>query len=171
MRVVVAPSGCAAAMSTVDSPRYEKGAVHGQYLAPHWNQVFRWQGYAALSEEKELAGWWTTNVKASPTVGTVDQFRFGDEGFNNMKILELVPDRRVKWQCVDGAKEWIGTELTFELREENGVTVVLFAHRGWKEPVEFMHFCSTKWATFLLSLKALCETGAGAPYPDDVAID
>lgn len=126
--------------------------------------------YAALSEEKGLVGWWTKNVKASPMVGAVDQFRFGDRGFNDMQVAELVPGKRVKWQCVDGANEWIGTELTFDLREENGITVVLFAQRGWKEPVEFMHFCSTKWATYLLSLKSLCETGTGAPYPDDVNI-
>lgn len=23
---------------------------------------------------------------------------------------------KIKWQCVNGAKEWIGTELTFDLR-------------------------------------------------------
>jgi hypothetical protein len=37
--------------------------------------------------------------------------------------------------------------------------------------VEFMHHCSTKWATFLMSLQALVETGKGAPYPNDVKID
>jgi len=128
------------------------------------------QVYAALSEQKGLAGWWTKNVKASPKVGAVDQFRFGDHGFNDMKVVELVPGKRVKWQCVDGAKEWIGTELTFDLREEGGITVLLFAQRGWKAPVEFMHYCTTKWATYMLSLKALCETGGGTPYPDDVDI-
>ena len=34
-----------------------------------------------------------------------------------------------------------------------------------------MHHCSTKWATFLMSLKSLVETGKGAPYPNDVLID
>ena len=34
-----------------------------------------------------------------------------------------------------------------------------------------MHHCSTKWAIFLMSLKALVETGKGAPNPDDVKID
>jgi len=126
--------------------------------------------YAALSEEKGLAGWWTKNVKASPTVGAVHQFRFGDRGFNDMEVVELVPGKRVRWKCTNGAKEWIGTELTFDLRAEGGATVVLFAQRGWKEPVEFMHYCSTKWATYLLSLKSLCETGQGTPYPDDVEI-
>jgi uncharacterized protein YndB with AHSA1/START domain len=128
------------------------------------------QVYHALSDEKGLAGWWTTNTKASATVDAIDRFRFGDRGFNDMRVAELVPGKRVKWHCVDGAAEWIGTELTFDLKPDNGLTIVLFAQRGWKEPVEFMHYCSTKWATYLLSLKSLCETGKGAPYPDDVDI-
>src|ERR1700686_2494428 len=128
------------------------------------------QVYHALSDEKGLAGWWTTNTQASAAVGAIDRFRFGDRGFNDMEVVELAPGKRVKWRCVDGAKEWIGTELTFDLKPENSLTVVLFAQRGWKEQVEFMHYCSTKWATYLLSLKLLCETGTGAPYPDDVDI-
>jgi hypothetical protein len=47
---------------------------------------------------------------------------------------------------------------------------VLFAQRGRKEPVEFMHYCSTKWAMYMLSLKLLCETGRGKLYPDDIDI-
>jgi hypothetical protein len=33
-----------------------------------------------------------------------------------------------------------------------------------------MSHCSTKWATFLMSLKAFVETGTGAPHPHDVQI-
>jgi hypothetical protein len=33
-----------------------------------------------------------------------------------------------------------------------------------------MHHCSTKWATFLMSLKGLIETGNGAAFPNDVHI-
>jgi len=47
---------------------------------------------------------------------------------------------------------------------------VLFKHEGWREPVEFMYHCSTKWGSFLLSLKSLVETGVGAPAPRDVQI-
>jgi hypothetical protein len=36
--------------------------------------------------------------------------------------------------------------------------------------VEFIHNCNTKWATYLLSLKALRETGRGTPYSDHVNI-
>lgn len=126
--------------------------------------------FKAVSEEKGLAGWWTRNVTAPPGVGVVLEFRFDDKGYNLMKVLELTPGKRVRWQCVDGAKEWIGTELTFDLREKDGTTVLLFAKRGWKEQVEFMHYCSTKWATYLLGLKKLCEGGEGTPYPDDADI-
>jgi uncharacterized protein YndB with AHSA1/START domain len=89
--------------------------------------------YDALSQQQGLAGWWTVNTKASPTVGTINQFRFGDSGFNDMKFVELVPGKRVKWHCVDGAKEWIGTELIFELQRKNGATIVIFPHCGWRE--------------------------------------
>jgi hypothetical protein len=34
-----------------------------------------------------------------------------------------------------------------------------------------MHHCSTKWATYLMSLNSLAETGKGAPHPEDVKID
>jgi hypothetical protein len=33
-----------------------------------------------------------------------------------------------------------------------------------------MHHCSTKWAYFLLALKAQLEGGRGTPYPDDMKI-
>jgi len=36
--------------------------------------------------------------------------------------------------------------------------------------VEFMGHCSTKWATFLLSLRDLVETGQGKPAPHDLRI-
>jgi hypothetical protein len=78
--------------------------------------------------------------------------------FFGMKILALQPATHVLWQVVDGLKEWIGTNVSWE-------------HQGWKEPVEFMHHCSTKWGIFLMSLKSLAETGKGAPYPNDVKID
>ena len=77
---------------------------------------------------------------------------------------------RVEWQVIGGPEEWIGTTIDWDLRQEGDYTIVLFKHQGWKEPVEFMHHCSTKWATFLLSLKELVETGRGRPAPDDLKI-
>ncbi len=125
--------------------------------------------YSALTTVEGLSGWWATDTDGKTDVGGVLQFRFGPGGFD-MRILELVPDRRVLWEVVDGPAEWIGTTVAWELKQEDEFTIVLFEHKGWAEPVEFMAHCSTKWAVFLLSLKQLLETGTGAPDPHDVKI-
>ena len=74
------------------------------------------------------------------------------------------------WQVVDGPRDWIGTKVSFELTQDDDFTIIPFKHQGWKEPIEFMHHCSTKWALFLMSIKSLVETEKGAPYPNDVHI-
>jgi uncharacterized protein YndB with AHSA1/START domain len=125
--------------------------------------------YEALTTVDGLAGWWTKDTQGDSAVGGVLRFRFDVGGFD-MKVLELQPSQRVLWEVVDGPEEWIGTTVSWDLTQEGEYAVVLFAHQGWKEPVEFMYHCSTKWATFLLSLKSLVETGKGAPAPLDVRI-
>jgi len=126
--------------------------------------------YTALATREGLAGWWTTNTQGESKVGGVLQFRFGAGGFD-MKVLELQPGKRVLWQVVDGPQEWIGTKVSWELKQEDDYAIILFKHQDWKEPVEFMHHCTTKWALFLMSLKSLVETGKGTPDPNDVKID
>ena len=65
--------------------------------------------YAALSTPDGLAGWWTEQVSGGPQVGGVLQFRFGNQGGSDMRVVELSPNSRVVWDCVAGAPEWIGT--------------------------------------------------------------
>jgi uncharacterized protein YndB with AHSA1/START domain len=127
--------------------------------------------YKALTTREGLSAWWTNNTQGETKVGGVLQFRFGAAGGFDMKVLELHPAERVLWQVVDGPKEWIGTKVSWELKKDGDYTIVLFKHQGWKEPVEFMHHCSTKWGVFLMSLKSLLETGKGAPEPHDIKID
>ena len=127
--------------------------------------------FKALTSLEGLSGWWTDDTQGDTEVGGVIKFRFGDFGGFDMKVMALDPAKRVLWEVLDGPGEWIGTKVGFELRQEGDFTIVLFKHEGWREPTESMHHCSTKWATFLLSLKSLVETGKGAPYPHDVRID
>jgi len=126
--------------------------------------------YAALTTLDGLAGWWTEDTTGGTDVGSVIAFRFAAGGFD-MLVRELDSAKRVQWQVVDGPEEWVGTTVSFDLRQEGDYTIVIFKHEGWREPVEFMHHCSTKWATYLMSLKAMVETGKGAPAPRDVKID
>jgi len=132
--------------------------------------------YAALTTTDGLAGWWTEDTKAegdAGEVGGIIRFRFAGApepaGFD-MLVRDLRPGERVLWEVVDGPEEWIGTEVVFELSQEEDFTIVMFAHTGWLEAVPFMNHCSTKWATFLMSLKQLVETGSGQPAPHDVQV-
>ena len=61
------------------------------------------------------------------------------------EVLELDPGKRVLWEVIDGPEEWIGTHVSWDLAHADDYAIVLFKHAGWKEPVEFMHHCSTKW--------------------------
>lgn len=127
------------------------------------------QVYAALTTIEGLSGWWATDTKGQADVGGILEFRFAPGGFD-MKVRELKPSESVLWEVVDGPPEWVGTTVRFDLKQDGDYAIVLFAHEGWREPVEFMYHCSTKWATFLVSLKQLVETGTGAPEPHDLQI-
>ena len=121
--------------------------------------------FDALTTIDGLRSWWVSNAEGNPARGGVIDFRFC-----RMRVLESMPDRKVQWQCISGPPEWIDTEVTFDLQWKEEQTFVLFKHARWKEPVEFMSHCSTKWASFLFSLRDFLETGRGRPTPDDLKI-
>jgi uncharacterized protein YndB with AHSA1/START domain len=130
--------------------------------------------YKALATREGLAAWWTDNTQGESKVGGMLKFRFSAGGSEiggfDMKVLQLQAAKRVLWQVIEGPQEWIGTKISFDLKQAGDHTIVLFKHQDWKEPVEFMHHCSTKWAIYLMSLKSLVETGKGSPNPNDTHI-
>ncbi len=125
--------------------------------------------FEALATVDGLSHWWIVGTTGNPRVGGTLNFSPDSGGFE-MKVVQSEPGEVVKWQCVGGPSEWIGTDLTFRLVQKADHTFVLFTHAGWRDPVEFMHHCSTKWATFLLSLRSWVERGEGRPHPYDVKI-
>jgi len=127
--------------------------------------------YQRLATEDGLRRWWTQDVRGRSAVGDRVSFHFGaPDRFAVMEVCELSADQRVVWRCVEGPEEWIDTHFTFELHRDGDETIVLFTNDGWREPVEFMHHCSTKWASYLISLKHDVETGAGRPFPNDIRL-
>jgi hypothetical protein len=123
--------------------------------------------YDALTTLDGLSGWWMEDTSGDTGLGGVIEFPIGLA----LKVTELDPGRLVRWEVLDGPAEWIGTGIRWDLRQDGDWTIVLLTHQGWREPVEFMHHCSTKWAIYLMSLKSLVETGKGAPDPHDIKID
>jgi uncharacterized protein YndB with AHSA1/START domain len=128
--------------------------------------------YQQLATSEGVASWWTRHVEGESRVGSDLAFWFGGtKPAAVMKVMELVPSQLVAWRCIEGPDDWRGTTLRFDLREEDGRTVVVFTHGDWREPVEFMHHCSTRWAYFLLGLRSGMEGGKATPWPDDEQID
>ncbi|MDQ3002765.1 MAG: SRPBCC domain-containing protein [Fibrobacterota bacterium] len=132
--------------------------------------------YAALATVEGVAGWWTTSTTGSSKPGGSVEVRFltleGKEiGAMAFEVVKLDPSRQVQWRFTSGPDEWLGTDAVFTLSQVDDYTIVIFSHKNWREPVEFMAHCSMKWATFMLSLKELVETGKGKPSPIDIKID
>jgi uncharacterized protein YndB with AHSA1/START domain len=132
--------------------------------------------YAALSTVEGVAGWWTKDTTGESTPGGTFAVRFssptGEEvGKMDIEVLTLNTNEEVRWRVKAGPAEWIGTDVTFDLWQDGDCTIVIFGHRNWRDVVEFMAHCSMKWATFLLSLRQLVETGIGKPSPVDLKID
>jgi uncharacterized protein YndB with AHSA1/START domain len=121
--------------------------------------------YDTLTTTDGLRSWWV-----STAAGDAGQGGTIDFGFCKMQVIAAVPGKLVEWRCVDGPPEWVGTTVRFELDWKKDQTFILFNHANWKEPVEFMHHCSTKWATFLLSLRDMLERSSGRPTPRDLKI-
>lgn len=127
--------------------------------------------YDELATRDGVARWWTREVEGESRAGGTLAFRFGGpEPAAVMEVAEVTPPTSVVWRCIEGPDEWKDTTITFELRTSGDETAVVFTHGGWRDPVEFMHHCSTKWAYHLLGLKAGLEGGKATPWPDDLPV-
>jgi uncharacterized protein YndB with AHSA1/START domain len=121
------------------------------------------QVYESVAIREGLASWWTEKVTGESEVGKVLQFRFAPGG-SDFEVLELTRPKRVRWKCVAGPEQWIDTRVYFDIMQEEGETILLFKHCGWREETEYMHHRSTSWASFLIGLKELLDGGQGKPF-------
>ncbi|WLD91774.1 SRPBCC domain-containing protein [Alkalihalobacillus sp. AL-G] len=121
--------------------------------------------YGAITTPEGIKGWWTTDCRVSTEVGGKSSFYFEKLLFNSMEIIELAPFKKVRWKCVEGWSEWVGTEVVFTLSEsEEGGTTLQFEHIGLTPDLKCYKMCSKGWDTTLKSLKAFVDTGKGKPH-------
>ena len=120
--------------------------------------------YKALTTKEGIQGWWTVDTVIEPKINSIAEFIFGDRYHNKMVITDLQANKRVAWYCLEGDKEWIGTDFTFDMEEKDGQTVLRFGQNNWKEPTDFYAICNFQWGQYMVSLKNYCETGKGSPF-------
>jgi len=128
--------------------------------------------YQAVSTAEGIRDWWTRDAALDSKVGGAGEFGFyGHRMVIKVKVAELTPPKHVAWEPVSSTGGGFdGTTISFDLKSEDGVTSVLFAHRGFKASGENIASATTRWGFYLLSLKRYLETGNGAPNPEDTEL-
>lgn len=120
--------------------------------------------YAALTENEGLASWWTTKTRnAMPEIGNVSEFEFPDGTVFKMEVTALEPGGKVHWKPLQGAPDWPGTRVTWDMNAIDGGTNLLFGHRDYASYDGSYAMVNYNWGWFLTSLKQYIETGTGTP--------
>jgi len=122
--------------------------------------------YEAITTQKGLSSWWTTETKADAIVGSVAEFWFSDRYHDKMYIVKLDKNKYVEWECIDGDKEWIGTRINFTIKSRDKGTMLHFWHYEWSEETDFFASCNFHWGHYMKSLKNYCELGKGEPFKE-----
>ena len=128
--------------------------------------------YQAVSTAQGIREWWTRDAALDSKVGGNGEFGFyGHRMVIKVKVAELTPPRYVAWGPVSSTGgSFDCTTISFGLKSEDGVTSVLFSHRGFKASGENIASATTRWGFYLLSLKRYLETGKGTPNPEDTEL-
>lgn len=125
--------------------------------------------HASIATRDGIASWWSTDVQGDAAVGGRLTFHFGEPEPRLVLGVRRNDPNAVEWHCIDGPDDWVGSDIAFTLDRLDDETIVNFRH-DVREPTEFIAHCSTKWAYFLLGLKASFEGGKATPFPHDAKI-
>ena len=125
--------------------------------------------YRALTTADGVRAWWTRDANLDAAVGGEGTFGFFQRKvFTRVRIAMLDSPSRVAWTVLSSGAPggWEGSSISFDLRAEDGGTVVAFAHRGIARADEGFARVTTGWGYYLVSLAQYLETGTGAPHPE-----
>ncbi len=128
--------------------------------------------YQAVSTPEGIRNWWTRDAALDPQIGGAGEFGFyGHRMVIKVKVAELAPPAHVAWDAVSSTGgAFDGTTISFDLKSEDDITSLLFAHRGFKAGANNIASATTRWGFYLLSLKRYLETGKGTPNPEDMEL-
>ncbi len=121
--------------------------------------------YGAITTQEGLSGWWTPGAKATPELNSIARFPFGPDYFKEMKIMELEPPNWVKWLCIKGAEEWVGTTLSFKIEHgDKGALLSFHPELGDQRAPATTCWPTTRRQSPILS-NSMPRSKAGAPAP------
>jgi uncharacterized protein YndB with AHSA1/START domain len=124
--------------------------------------------WSAITEQRGLAGWWSTAVRAADGAAVGDRvaFAFSPDFSPTMEITAGEPGAALAWRCVGGHEPWADNTFRFEIaRLDDGRTRLRF----WQDyavelPDDLFGTYNFNWGYYLESLRLLCTTGVGKPF-------
>jgi hypothetical protein len=124
-----------------------------------------------LNAINHVSGWWTENVEGSSgNLNDIFTVRFA-ETFVTFRITEFIPEKKAAWLVTDcylhwltDKKEWMDTQILFEISEQGDSTRVNFTHVGLVPEIECYNDCVKGWDQYIKnSLYKLVTEGKGQP--------
>ena len=122
--------------------------------------------WGALTQPDEIGHWWTNDLNATPEVGSLAEFRFGEWGdfVLRFEVAELEQGKKVHWIYRFGSvAQWTGTSVTWQLTPISNGTQVVFTHDGFVKKDEAYERTRAWWEHYLDNLSSYLETGKGSP--------
>ncbi len=128
--------------------------------------------YKALTSEFDK--WWTLDSDSVSAVGDTITFKFDTTYW--VMCVNTLSSNYIELECVEAhhihdglpssiLKEWEGTKLKWEIREQNGNTKITLTHEGLKPSLDCFEICKEGWDYFFVtSLKKYLDEGKGLPY-------
>jgi hypothetical protein len=114
--------------------------------------------------------WWNEDIDGdTDKLNAQWTYRFGDNHRCKIKVIELIPGKKVVWLVEDNyfkftkdPGEWIGNKINFEISPQGDKTQLTFTQIGLVPSYECYAVCCDAWTGFIQkSLKSLISTGKG----------
>jgi len=123
-----------------------------------------------INKISNLPGWWgITFCGSAEKQNDTFNVKMSGDSFFNFTVTELIPGKRVVWLVTDcnmpwytDKKEWAGTRLIFDIRENKDGAELTFTHEGLTSEVECYNDCVPGWTHWIkTSLFSYITTGEG----------
>jgi DNA-binding winged helix-turn-helix (wHTH) protein/uncharacterized protein YndB with AHSA1/START domain len=119
--------------------------------------------YSAITTQEGFASWCAADASLRDNEA---RFRVDGERVVLRVLRRDGPSRAlVEWKCMGDKREWAGTTLSFDLRENDALgTALLFTHSNWRAATEQFARWSFVWPHVLERLRQYVRTGRPAPF-------
>lgn len=123
-----------------------------------------------------VRGWWSEEVEGgTEKVNDEFDYHFRDVHISKMKLIEVVPNKKVVWLVLDNhfnfikdQDEWKGNKIIFEITEKDDKTQLQFTQLGLVPAYECYDICRDAWSNYIQnSLRSLITDGKGNPNPKE----